>query len=97
MNRCLSFAWLGHVGIGGITHKGRREKNPRSAEPGKNCIRSTLLHDVVRCGVALVGFEKTMRDIAMYLDKAVDGGGMIPRQTTLKLSLRGKPVRWDKL
>lgn len=35
--------------------------------------------------------------MAMYLDKAVDGGGMIPTQTTLKLSLRGKPVRWDKL
>lgn len=30
MNRCLSFAWLGYVGIGGITHKGRREeKSPK--------------------------------------------------------------------
>lgn len=30
MNRCLSFAWLGYVGIGGSAHKGRREiKCPR--------------------------------------------------------------------
>lgn len=35
--------------------------------------------------------------VVRYLDKAVGVGGMISRQMTVKLSPRGKPVRWDKL
>lgn len=50
MNRCLSFAWLGYVGIGGIKHKGRRDKIPEAQSLNRDCVRSKLLHDVVRPG-----------------------------------------------
>lgn len=50
MNHCLSFAWLGFVGIGGNTHKGRREKIPEAQSLNRNCGRSKLLHDVVLLG-----------------------------------------------
>lgn len=48
MNRCLSFAWLGCVGIGGITHEGRREKIPeaqslyRIVYEASSCMTSAL-------------------------------------------------------
>lgn len=50
MNGCLGFAWLGDVGIGGTTHKGRREKNARGARPGLISERSKLSNDVASCG-----------------------------------------------
>lgn len=96
MNRCLSFAWLGCVGIGGITREGRREKIPeaqslyRIVYEASSCMTSALAG-------ALAGSEQTC---VCCSDGFGRGGGRRChdfKTGDLSRAPRGKPVRWDKL
>lgn len=54
---------------------------------------SSYANDVVSRGDAC-----SIRSVVRYSDMSKGGSAMIPRQVTeAEQSLRGKPVRWDKL
>lgn len=95
MNRCLSFAWLGYVGIGGSAHKGRREiKCPKRKAWIVLCLYEASSCMTSFLAGTLVGFNKTR-----HSDGLGHGGGRWCHGSDrrLKQSLRGKPVRWVKL